>query len=221
MAQVVIFDIDGTLIDSVDFHAAAWQAALAKFGHFVAYETVRGQIGKGGDQLLPLFLSLDQQNQYGEDLQAWRADLFKSKYLPLVRPFSAVPEFLRRLRERDILVAVATSAKNDEAEKYLSLAGVTNLVEVIVTSDDAAQSKPAADIFEAVLKRLNIAAQGAVAIGDTPYDAEAAGKAGIRSIGVLCGGYKEEELRQAGCFACYYGPAELSCRFDEFIEAIQ
>nr|WKF55613.1 Phosphoglycolate phosphatase [Paraburkholderia busanensis] len=97
MMKAAIFDIDGTLVDSVDLHASAWQEAFAQFGHDVAFEQARSQIGKGGDQLLPVFLSPAQLEDYGEDLEAWRGERFKENYLPIGRPFSGVPKLLQRV----------------------------------------------------------------------------------------------------------------------------
>jgi phosphoglycolate phosphatase-like HAD superfamily hydrolase len=96
MPKAAIFDIDGTLIDSVDLHALAWHEAMVKFGHDVSFEQARGQIGKGGDKLIPHFLTDDAQRDHGKDLEEWRGRRFKSEYLPLVRPFTAVPDLLRR-----------------------------------------------------------------------------------------------------------------------------
>jgi HAD superfamily hydrolase (TIGR01509 family) len=112
--------------------------------------------------------------------------------LPLVRPFSAVPNLLRRVREAGHAVAIASSAKKDELAKYLDIAAITDLVDVTTSSDDVEESKPAPDIFETALDQLGIKGSDAVAIGDTPYDAIAAGKAGIATIGVLCGGFTEK-----------------------------
>jgi len=123
MPQAAIFDLDGTLVDSVDLHASAWQEALVKFGHPVTFEQARSQIGKGGDQLIPVFLSEADQRDHGAEMEEWRGTLFRSKYLPLVRPFSAVPELLRCVREAGLKVAVASSAKESELGVYFDIAG--------------------------------------------------------------------------------------------------
>lgn len=148
MREAVIFDVDGTLIDSVDFHALAWHEVFEKFGHDVSFEAARSQIGKGGDQLLPVFLPEATIGEEGEEIEKWRGDRFKSVYLPLVRPFSAVPEMMNRLRQAGIAVAVASSAKTEELDAYLDIAGIKELVHVTVSSDDAENSKPAPDIFQ-------------------------------------------------------------------------
>ncbi|MBR1270280.1 HAD family hydrolase [Bradyrhizobium sp. AUGA SZCCT0222] len=213
LSKAAIFDLDGTLLDSVDLHALAWQEAMLRFGHDVSFEQARSQIGKGGDKLIPVFLSADEQRDHGKELEEWRGNRFKTEYLPLVRPFSAVPDLLRRVRYAGLRIAVASSAKKDEVEKYLEIAGITELVEVTTSSDDVEESKPAPDIFEVVLEKLGIQGVEAVAIGDTPYDVIAAGKAKISTIGVLCGGFTEGSLRRAGAAEIHHGPASLFACF--------
>ena len=144
---------------------------------------------------------------------------FQAKYLPLVRPFSAVPNLLRRVCDAGLRTAVASSAKKDDLDKYLRIAGIADLVEITTSSDDAEESKRAPDIFEVALKKLKIEGGDAVAIGDTPYDAAAAGKAKIATNGVLCGGFTEDTLRQAGCVEVYPGPAALLARFGDSLLA--
>ena len=95
MPKAAIFDLDGTLIDSVDLHALAWHEAMAKFGHEVSFAEARSQIGKGGDRLIAAFLSAEAQKDHGKQLEEWRSGRFSSAYLPLIRPFAAVPELLR------------------------------------------------------------------------------------------------------------------------------
>src|ERR1041384_2327713 len=156
MPKAAIFDVDGTLLDSVDLHARAWHEAMARFGHNVSFEQARSQIGKGGDKLIPVFLSEDEQRARGEELDAWRSEHFKAKYLPLVRLFSAVPELLQRSRDSGLRLAIASSAKKDELGKYLEIAGIRGVANVIVSSEDVEESKPSPDIFLAVLKKLSI-----------------------------------------------------------------
>jgi phosphoglycolate phosphatase-like HAD superfamily hydrolase len=148
---------------------------------------------------------------------AWRGDRFKAKYLPLVRPFTSVPELLRRLRDSGLRVAVASSATKDELNRYLEIARITDLVEVTTSADDVEESKPAPDIFEVALEKPKIGGAEAAAIRDTPYDAEAAGRAGVETIGVLCGGFTEGALRRAGCTKIYPGPDALFARLSHSI----
>ena len=214
MLQAVIFDLDGTLLDSVELHAIAWHEAFVEFGHEVSFEQARGQIGKGGDKLIPFFLSEAEQADHGKALESWRESRFKERYLPLVRPFSAVPDLLERVRDAGLKVAVASSAKKDQLDRYLEIAGIRNMVDEATASGDVEQSKPAPDVFEAVLKKLKIKGVDAAAVGDTPYDAKAAHKAGVVPIGVLCGGFIESDLSKAGCIEVYPGPASIYFQFE-------
>src|SRR6201992_2406840 len=157
MPKAAIFYLDGTLLDSVDLHGLAWHEAFVKFGHDVSFEQARSQSGRGGDKLIPVFLSDDEQRDHGEDLEQWRGKRFKSAYLPLVRPFSAVPDLLKRARDAGLRIAVASSAKKDELDRYLDIARIADQVDVTTSSDDVEQSKPAPDIFEVVLKKLSLA----------------------------------------------------------------
>jgi HAD superfamily hydrolase (TIGR01509 family) len=216
MSQAVIFDIDGTLVDSVDLHARAWQEAFRKFGREVEFERVRQQIGKGGDQLLPVFFSKEELEKFGEEMEKYRGDLFKRAYLPHVKPFPQVRELFERIKRDGKRIALASSAKEDELKIYKEIAGIADLVEEEASKDDAAKSKPHPDIFAAALARLgDVKASDAVVVGDTPYDAQAAVKINLKTVGVLCGGFPEAELRAAGCVAIYQDPADLLARYEQ------
>ena len=218
MIKAVIFDIDGTLVDSVDLHAQAWKEAFKHYGKDIPFQQIRHQIGKGGDQLMPVFFSREELDEFGEEMEEYRSKLFKREFLPRVRSFPLVRELFERIKADNKRIALASSAKEDELAVYKKIARIEDLVEEETSADDAEKSKPHPDIFEAALGQLSgISKDEAVVIGDTPYDAEAAGKLRIRTIGVLCGGFPERELRAAGCMDIYDDPADLLARYEETI----
>lgn len=212
----MIFDIDGTLVDSVDLHAQAWQDAFRHFGRNVPYDQVRSQIGKGGDQLKPVFLSPREIDQFGRALDDYRSDLFAREYLDQVRAFPGVRALFERIRSDGKRIALATSAKPGELERLKQIARITDLVEAETSSGEVEKSKPHPDVFEAAMACLGDPNPAEVlAVGDSPYDAEAAGKVGLRTIGVLCGGFAPEDLRKSGCIALYADPADLLAHYDQ------
>jgi HAD superfamily hydrolase (TIGR01549 family) len=209
--EAVIFDIDGTLVDSVDLHAQAWKETFKHFGKDIPYQQVRHQIGKGGDQLMPVFFSREELEQFGEEMEEYRSKLYKRDYIGRVRAFPSVRELFLKIKEDDKRIALASSAKGDELLHYKRVANIEDLVEEETSADDAEKSKPHPDIFEAALEELGINEPScAVVIGDTPYDAEAAARAGLKNrIGFLCGGFPERELRAAGMLEIYSDPVDL------------
>ena len=216
MIEAVIFDIDGTLVDSVDLHAEAWRVAFEKFGKTIPFEDVRRQIGKGADQLLPVFWSAKELAAFGKEMEDYRAELFKKNFLPQVTAFPCVRELFQRIQQDRKRIALASSAKTDELETYKKVARIDDLIEAETSSDDAEKSKPHPDIFEAALDSLEgIARDRVLVVGDTPYDAHAAAKAKLRTIGVLCGGWSDAELRKAGCIAVYQDPASLLAHYEK------
>jgi HAD superfamily hydrolase (TIGR01509 family) len=220
MIKAVIFDIDGTLIDSVDLHAQAWKEAFKHFGKDIPYEDVRHQIGKGGDQLMPVFFSKEELKEIGSEMEKYRGELFKRDFLPKVRPFPKVRELFQRILKDNLRIALASSAKEEELKEYKKIARIEDLVEEETSADDANKSKPHPDIFEAALEQLgDVKPSEAIVVGDTPYDAQAAGKIELRTIGVLCGGFPEAELKAAGCAEIYHGPADMLARYDETLIA--
>lgn len=216
MIKAVIFDIDGTLIDSVDFHAEAWQRAFADFGREIEFSSIRKQIGKGGDQLLPVFFSEEELEKFGKELEKRRGEIFKQDYLPKIKPFPKVRELFLKILDDDKKVALASSAPEDELEVYKKIANIDDLVKTETSADDAEKSKPEPDIFEVALQKLgDMPPENVIVVGDTPYDAQAAGKINLRTIGVLCGGFPEDDLRQSGCTAIYKNPADLLERYEK------
>jgi HAD superfamily hydrolase (TIGR01509 family) len=207
--RAVIFDIDGTLVDSVDLHAEAWRRAFEHFGKIVPFQTVRSQIGKGGDQLMPVFLSPSELDSLGDALADYRSQIWKRDFISQVRAFPAVRPLFERLRQDGKRIALASSAKQDELSVYEDIAHIGDLVEARATADDAQRSKPYPDIFQAALARLKLPPGETLAVGDTPYDAEAAGRAGIATLGVLSGGFPEADLRKAGCREVHRDVADL------------
>jgi HAD superfamily hydrolase (TIGR01509 family) len=210
MLKAVIFDVDGTLVDSVDLHAKAWQDAFAEFGFAVEYSKVRSQIGKGGDQLLPVFLPQPDLTVKGEAIENRRAEIFKAQYMAKVVGFPDVRQLFQRLRADGAKTALASSAKGDELGFYKKCANIEDLVDEETSSEDADKSKPHPDIFDAALARLpGIAPEDIFVVGDSPYDAQAAAKVGLKIIGVLCGGFSEADLRAAGCVSVLGDPSDL------------
>lgn len=214
MIESVIFDVDGTLVDSVDLHARAWRDAFRYFGKEVPVELVRTQIGKGSDQLLPVFLRPEEIERFGDDLDEHRGMLWTRYFLDRVTAFPHVRDLFLLLRSRGKRIALASSAKEEELIHYEKVADIQNLVVARTSADDADQSKPHPDIFLAALARLgNPPKDTVIVVGDTPWDAIAASRAGLRSIGVLCGGWDASRLRDAGFMAIYHGPEDLLLRY--------
>jgi HAD superfamily hydrolase (TIGR01509 family) len=214
--KAVIFDVDGTLVDSNLQHVEAWREAFAHFGKELSSDEVQEQIGKGGDQLMPVFLSRHELERFGAELERLRVELFTRDYLPSVEPFPKVRELFERIRNDGLQIALASSAKEAELEQHQKNLGIEDLVDVTVCADDTDHSKPCPDIFETALARLDgVEPDEAIVIGDTPYDAQAANQAGLKTIGLLSGGFPEEVLRESGVIAIYRDIADLLENYEE------
>ena len=219
MIQGLIFDLDGTLVDSVDLHARAWKDTFLRFGKDVPFEEVRGQIGKGGDQLLPVFFSKQELSAFGVQLEDYRAELFKRAYLPRVTVFPKVRELFRKIVRDHKRIVLASSGSKDEVAYYKKLARIEDLVVAETSSDDVERSKPHPDIFAVALSKLGAKRDETFVVGDTPYDAKAALKLGLETIGLLCGGFPKDDLTRAGCFATYRDPEELLLEYSRWSRA--
>jgi HAD superfamily hydrolase (TIGR01509 family) len=210
--KAVIFDIDGTLIDSNDAHAQSWIDTFEEFGYEASFDTVRALIGKGGDKLLPEAIGVEMDSDEGKKLSAHRSDIFKRDYLPKLRAFPGVRRLLERMRDDGLVLVVATSANEDEVGALLKVAGVKDLMAARTTSSDAKHSKPDPDIVEAAVESAGVEASESIMLGDTPYDVEAATRAGVRIVAVRCGGWGDADL--SGAMAIYDDPAALLREYD-------
>lgn len=206
--QAVLFDLDGTLVDSNDFHVQAWDAAFREGGHVVSVGAIRGQIGKGGDMLVPALLPNTTKNQQ-EALAERQGKIFKSRYRAKVKPFPGATALLQRVHDDGRQVILASSANQGDVDHYRRLLGAEKLVNATTSTDDVSTSKPAGDIFAAALAKAKVDPAAALVIGDTPYDVEAAAKCGIAAVAVRSGGFSEEVLRGSGAIALYDDVAAL------------
>ena len=212
--RAALFDVDGTLVDTNDLHTAAWREAFLHFGHDFPLETIRGQVGKGGDNLIPTLLPGTPDSQ-AEEMDAYRGDLFKRDYLPRAVPFPGVRPLFERLVEDKVRIVLASSSSNAEVDFHLNLIGCADLVSAVTTRDDVESSKPCPDIFAAaLLKVAPIQAADAVVIGDTPWDMKAALKVGVRTIAFRCGGFPDDWLRESGASFLYNDARDFLARYD-------
>jgi HAD superfamily hydrolase (TIGR01549 family) len=195
--QGILFDIDGTLVDSNDIHIDCWLEAFAHFGKALEWDTVRLQIGKGGDLLVPDLLNAREMRKFGKDVQKYRPELFTRKYMKRVEPFPRVTDHLRELHRRGIKLVLASSSNPDEVEYYTDLLGVGDLLEGSTSKKDASFSKPSPEIFEAALERVGTDPERTLVAGDTPYDILAAHRCALPVVAVLSGGFERELLTKA------------------------
>lgn len=212
--STAILDIDGTLVDTNYQHTIAWARALRRFDIDVALWRIHRHIGMGGDQVVTALCGGDVENEHGEEIR----DAEKEEYGRLigeVRPMEGARALIEKLKHRGHTVILASSAKEDEVDAYLDLLDVRELADAWTTSADVESTKPAPDLVQAALARTDDDTGAAVMVGDTPWDVEAALKAGVETIAVVTGGFSEQELTEAGSVAVFESVAELGERLDE------
>jgi beta-phosphoglucomutase-like phosphatase (HAD superfamily) len=207
----VLLDVDGTLLDSNDQHARAWVEALREHDVLVDASEIRRLIGEGGDRILAQ-VGVGEESGRGRAIAARRKVLFRERYLSTCKPFASARDLVARMREDGLEIAVATSSEKDDLAALLHIAGVHDLIDAAATSSDAKRSKPDPDIVVAAARRMELEPELLIMLGDTPYDVEAAARAGIRAVAVRCGGWNDAEL--AGAVAIYEGPSELLALYD-------
>ena len=213
MLKAVLFDVDGTLVDSNDAHADAWVNAFREHGVNVDWLKVRRSIGMGGDKLMPAVSGISESSPQGEAIAKERGKIFKRDFLPRIKAFRNASRLVATIKDRGLIAVAASSAAKDELTPLLKIAGADSLMDAKTSGDDAEESKPEPDIILAALKRAGASADEAIMIGDTPFDVEAARRAGVKVIGFRSGGWGDGDLD--GAIAIYDGPWDLLARIDD------
>lgn len=222
MIKAIIFDLDGTLIDSVDYHAEAWVKAFKKYGYDFSFDKLREQIGKDGEFIINELLPAKEAKELGTDIEEYHDKYYQENFLEQVKPFPKVKELFEAVKADDLKIILASSARTEMLEHYEKLLDIENLIDGATSADDVEQSKPEPNIFQSALEKLgDVSAKEAIVVGDSPYDTIAAGKIGLRTISVLCGGFERETLTKAGCVAVYQDPADLQDNYPKFLDIDQ
>jgi HAD superfamily hydrolase (TIGR01509 family) len=211
---LAILDIDGTLVDSNYQHTIAWYRALRQHDQHVAIWRIHRHIGMGGDQLLPALSDEDFEREHGEDVREDEKGLYM-EMIGEVEPMRDARRLIEEIKRRGHTAVLASSAKDEEVEHYLDLLDARSLADAWTSSADVQSTKPEPDLVHAALQKAGADAADAVMIGDTPYDVEAARRAGVPTIAVLTGGFSEAELREAGAVEVFESVAELLERLGE------
>ncbi|MDQ4087233.1 MAG: HAD family hydrolase [Pseudomonadota bacterium] len=214
MTGAILFDVDGTLVDTNDLHAAAWQEAFRHFGVELGFQEIRDQIGKGGDNLIPTLLPEDVVRRRKQEIEDFRSELFQRDYLPRAVPFPGVRPLFERLYADGIKIVLASSAKEAELNFHQNIIGCQDLIFAATSKDDVERSKPCPDIFAAALAKVApLGSDEVIVVGDSPWDVKAAANAGLKAVAVRCGGFHEQWLKEAGAAAIHDGPEDLLARY--------
>jgi HAD superfamily hydrolase (TIGR01509 family) len=208
--KAVLFDIDGTLVDSNRLHVEAWARAFDEKGHDIARDAIAGQIGKGGKMLVETLVpGID--GQAAEAIDERHGVIFKSDQIDKARPFPEARALIERCAASGLRVVLGSSASRAELDHYVDLLGIADAIHAATSADDVETAKPAPDIFGVALERAGAAPAEAIAVGDSPFDIEAAGKAGVATIAVRSGGFPDAALGDA--IAIYDDVADLLAHY--------
>lgn len=218
MIKAIIFDLDGTLVDSVKYHTQAWVKAFQKYGYEFSFDRLRQQIGKGSEYIIGDLLPADEAEKLESDIAGYRKQYYQDNLLEKVQPFPKVKELFETIKADGIKIVLASSARKETIAHYKKLLEIEDLIDGATSTDDVAKSKPEPDIFASALEKLgDIKTEEVIVVGDSPYDTMAANKLSLRTISVLCGGFERETLTQAGCVAIYQDPADLLNNYPQFL----
>lgn len=209
MALTVLLDVDGTLVDTSYLHTLAWWYACREHGLPIKMATIHRLIGMGGDQMVPALVGRDMPELDEAHARYYRVHLDEVPVLP------GAAELIAELHRREMTIAVATSGGPDDLRVLLAKIPTSPLIDRLVTGDDVGASKPAPDLALVALRVTGAEPDAAVFVGDTKWDVEAAGRAGIPCVGVCSGGWSEQELRDAGAVDAYEDAAALVADLDD------
>jgi HAD superfamily hydrolase (TIGR01549 family) len=212
MAPAAILDIDGTLVDTNYHHAIAWFRAFRQHGEVLPIWRIHRHIGMGGDQLVASLCGKEVEDEKGDDIRATEKSLYMA-LIDEVEPLAGARELIVDLKERGHAVVLASSAKPEEVDHYLDLLDARDIVDAWTDSGDVEATKPEPDLVHAAIDKAG--GGDAVMVGDSTWDCEAAGRAGIPTVAVLTGGFSEAELREAGAVAVFNSIDELRERVRE------
>jgi HAD superfamily hydrolase (TIGR01509 family) len=203
----VILDVDGTLVDTNYQHTLAWHRALRAHGHTVQMWVIHRHIGMGGDQIVSALVGEGVEEKEGEGIRAAEGDVY-GELIGEVEPMDGARGLIEDLRDDDLRVVLASSAKQEEVDHYLDLLDARELVDGWTTAADVERTKPHPDLVHAALEKAG--GEGpAVMVGDSTWDVKAAEAAGISTLAVLTGGFSKDELHEAGAAAVVRSIAEL------------
>jgi HAD superfamily hydrolase (TIGR01549 family) len=216
--RAVILDVDGTLVDTNYQHALAWYMAFREHDVVVAVWRIHRHLGMGGDQIVAALAGEQVEAELGDDLRAAHDALYLAS-IQTVSAFESARELLRDLAAAGARVILASSAKPREIEHYVDLLSAREIVEGWTTAEDVQRTKPNPDLVLAALERLGEGREDAVMVGDTPWDVEAARRAGGPTVAVLTGGFSVAELEDAGAVAVHESVGDLRGHLDELVGA--
>jgi HAD superfamily hydrolase (TIGR01509 family) len=211
--EAALLDVDGTLIDSNYHHALAWYRAFRRHDIVLPLWRIHRAVGMGGDQLVPALVGPKLDKEKGDDIRAARDEIYTGGLIDEVAALEGAHELIAELKDRGLQVVLASSSPRDELERYLDLLDARKLADAWTTKDDVEATKPEPDLILAALEKAQT--ESAVMVGDTPWDVEAASKAGVETLCVITGGWSKQELREAGAIAVFESVDELRQRLEE------
>jgi phosphoglycolate phosphatase-like HAD superfamily hydrolase len=212
--QLLIFDIEGTLIDCVPQSLICWREAFASCGYEFTSEDLHRHSGRDPDEMIRLLLPEAAADRLAERLKKTQGRCYRERFLPAVKPFPDVGALFSQIKRAGALTGLATTCAREEMRHYCRVAEISELVDHTACGEDVAREKPHPDLIDLVLSRAKIPPGDAVMVGDTPYDAQAGRRASVLAVGLMSGGFTRAELDAAGCAAVYPDPSALLKAFE-------